>query len=1116
MTDPGKKGGPGLTFSDNIEVGAIVYRAAPPHELLYANLGCAELFECADEEEFRAFVGDCFEGIPNETGYAAVEREIEAQMSESDSSSGYVFYNIRTKKGNSRRLVNHWTRVSDENEGELIYGYLFRHREDSSGSDLDGVTGLYGKRRLQKHITQHLCSLAENQCSDHAIVYLNLVNFKLLNIERGAEEGDACLKHIAEVLRKNFGDAFIARISDDHFAIYTVYEQVLERTREAEQQFHDSYGRRFEVLAKFGIYRIGRRQANEVEAALSYAKLACDYIKYDKAVSIMEYSHELAKKIHTREYVVERLDEAIEKEWVQVYYQPVVRSLTGWLCGMESLIRWDDPKMGFLRPDQFIRALEEERCIHKLDCFVVEKVCACIHDRVAAGLPMVPVSVNFSRLDFILCDMPRIVEAAVRKYDIPRDFIHIEITESMIASDEELMREVIERFRRIGYEVWMDDFGSGYSSLTLLKEYSFDMLKLDMSFLSPFTEKSRSIVRSVVSMAKDIGMPTLAEGVETKEQLEFLREVGCGMIQGFYYGRPEPIDKVFDHLQEKNIPIETRRWRHFYEVAALNIRATDYPLEIAEYDGDNFRTLFMNRAYREQIFDEELSLEEIDRRIYSKSSPLLQKYVEYMEQLKRSRREETFYYTAAGSFYCLRAMIIAENSGKYLFKGTILNISHDPMVKEKDLLDRKLREINLLFEEVLLMNVKQNTIVPLLGTFDSPSARIEAAENLRKVNELGLEKVYPADRERVRRFANTEDMLKRVENSPKGYTEEVFRVRDKDGNYRWMEHYQMLIPGSDGNEFLYCSKPFTEKNIDRIEEMTQLIDMKEVFANMEADTLEQAKVLKNAVMSSEIMFFWKDMEGRYQGASRAFLEYFGLEDVSELKGKTGIEMGWMLDEKYYLPEEEKVLAHGENIRGAFGKIIVRGIVREICYDKIPLYEKGKIVGLAGVFVDWDEEQARVLNRVNPLHMDLVTGLLNAHAFADTLIEYSEQYHDGGRDYGLLVFRNTRHEAIASSFGEEYVSAVLREMADVLIDLAGVNSVIARTRGPVFALLTHMDSREGLESLAEQIVRRLEGITEVEGSHITLRIRIFSCLRSELDMEDEAIYEMALGEISGEG
>ncbi len=185
-------------------------------------------------------------------------------------------------------------------------------------------------------------------------------------------------------------------------------------------------------------------------------------------------------------YVVSNIEKALENGWIKVYYQPVVRALTGQLCGAESLARWIDPEFGFLSPDKFIGALEESRQIHKLDCWIVKKVCSDISARINNGLNAVPVSINFSRLDLEATDMLKVLEDAVDEYDIPRDYIHIEITESMIVSDAEMMSAMIERFRNTGYEVWMDDFGSGYSSLTVLKDYNFDTLKLDMSFLRAF------------------------------------------------------------------------------------------------------------------------------------------------------------------------------------------------------------------------------------------------------------------------------------------------------------------------------------------------------------------------------------------------------------------------------------------------------------------------------------------------------------------------------------------------------------------------------------------------------------------------------------------------------
>ncbi len=805
-------------FAKNLAGGSFIYRAGPEHELLYADNGIVRLFECSDYEEFANLVGNSFNHIVSESQAETVLKEIEFQLEESPNASGYVFYHIQTKYGNIRRVVNHWTLVHDDAGGDIFYAFIFLHKTDNVGSDFDSTTGLYGKHNLQKHISNINKKLGETDPRDYAIIYLNLVNFKLLNIEHGVFAGDECLTVISDILRSYFRNACISRISGDHFAVFSEYDELAQKSEKVLRQFMKAFGNENHVALKFGIYRFVLRPDFDIEFALSQAKIACDHIKYDAKTDIIEYSDSLLKEIKISQYVVRTIDEAIENDWVQVYYQPVVRSLTGWLCSLESLARWIDPVVGFLGPNQFIDILEQERCIHKLDCHIVNKVCQCIHERLATGLPMVPVSVNFSRLDFVMCDMLSVVEEAVKKYDVPRDYIHIEVTESMISSDKDMMRNVIDSFRNAGYKVWMDDFGSGYSSLNLLKDYQFDTLKLDMNFLYPFTEKSKNIVRSTVTMAKEIGMKTLTEGVETEEHLDFLKEIGCEMIQGYYYGKPEPIEDVFSRVEKEGIHCETRSERHYYEVAGFHARATDSPLEIIEDDNGEFRTLFMNRKYQEQMFEEPLKLEEVDRRIYHTGSPLVHKFREFADLLESTGKPERFFYTANGNYYSFRGRTLVENAGKYVIQGELINLSRDQRRSEREKLDSKLHELNLLFEAVLLINTASMTLSPLLGNFLLTDKDSDSVISLSEGQKLITAVVYPEDKEKLLAFIETESLYDRIRGSATGHIEETFRIRRKDGSLCWKEADIMLMPGTEGKEYLYCIKSYTERSGETGEE----------------------------------------------------------------------------------------------------------------------------------------------------------------------------------------------------------------------------------------------------------------------------------------------------------
>ena len=258
----------------------------------------------------------------------------------------------------------------------------------------------------------------------------------------------------------------------------------------------------------------------------------------------------MSRELSLQQHILDTLDSAVSKGYISVLYQPIVRLSTGSICGTEALARWNDPEKNFIPPSKFVPVLEEYREIQKLDVYAMKRVCRDYSERMKNGLPVVPVSVNLSRLDFELCDIIRETELAVTECNIPRRMVKIEITESVSEEDMTVLNLGIEKFRALGYEVWMDDFGSGYSSLNVLKDYSFDTVKFDMKFLNGFdiakSEKAKYIISSNLQMARLMGMEALAEGVETEEQLEYLKSIGFDKAQGYYFGKPMKLDDVFN------------------------------------------------------------------------------------------------------------------------------------------------------------------------------------------------------------------------------------------------------------------------------------------------------------------------------------------------------------------------------------------------------------------------------------------------------------------------------------------------------------------------------------------------------------------------------------------
>ena len=236
------------------------------------------------------------------------------------------------------------------------------------------------------------------------------------------------------------------------------------------------------------------------------ARYAAQFIKNRFQTVISEYDRTMSEQYHKKLYIINNIDNAVNNGWIIPFYQAVVWSDSGELCGCEALARWMDPVYGQLFPNEFIPVLEEYRLIHKLDRAIFEAVFRDLREALDAGMPVVPVSLNFSRLDFELMDAVGELEGLVAKYKIPKKLIHVEVTESALADNFSKLNAAINSIKDLGYSLWLDDFGSGYSSLNVLKDYQFDVIKIDMRFLSNLenSDKAKTLLDCIVNMATRI------------------------------------------------------------------------------------------------------------------------------------------------------------------------------------------------------------------------------------------------------------------------------------------------------------------------------------------------------------------------------------------------------------------------------------------------------------------------------------------------------------------------------------------------------------------------------------------------------------------------------------
>ena len=414
----------------------------------------------------------------------------------------------------------------------------------------DDVTGMSNIRKFRTEASKYVKTCMSEE-KKPAYVFFNVENFLTYNDRFGYEKGNEFLKILGGIIEDHFPGEPCARDTEDHFVVVSCRDNLADRIGQIREAFRKGYKKEIYLDLKAGIFRPSDPDADPI-LELNKARHACASLKNREDRFIKEYDEKMDRQYRLRQYVLNNIDRVVKEGFIKVYYQPVVWTDDGRLCGCEALARWDDPEMGFLSPGVFIPILEECRQIHKLDRCIYDSVCRHMRECLDKGLPVVPTSLNFSRLDFELMDVVDELENLVAKYGLDRNYLHVEITESALTDNMAKLQEDMDKLRKKGYSIWLDDFGSGYSSMNVLKDYRFDLLKVDMVFLRNFSdnENSKKIIRSILELADTLNMMTLTEGVETEEAVQFLKEAGCGRLQGYYYGKPMPYEDIIAKLSD--------------------------------------------------------------------------------------------------------------------------------------------------------------------------------------------------------------------------------------------------------------------------------------------------------------------------------------------------------------------------------------------------------------------------------------------------------------------------------------------------------------------------------------------------------------------------------------
>lgn len=420
--------------------------------------------------------------------------------------------------------------------------------------NFDELTGLLSLGSFKERAAAYLAASPRSRC---AIIYSDIVNFKYINDAYGFTTGDEVLRDFARAITERGGAVCSARLGNDSFISLTRYEsldQLEKHISRIDQEFNAGVREKLpgsNVMVASGVCPLSLTQGDLVEA-IDNANIARKSIKGFHKGGCAIFEEGMKRRLSAEAQMANRMEYALENREFVVYLQPKVALRDGRMVGAEALVRWRRQDGSIIPPDEFIPFFERNGFVTRIDLYVLDRVLERMSVWKAAGKRLVPLSVNISRIHGDSPNQAEKILELTRRWGIEPAMIEFELTETALFQNAGRVRSLLEKLMEMGFGVSIDDFGAGYSSLNVLPSIPANILKLDKGFLQGrgFNERNRTLVRHMISMAVDLNFRVICEGVETAQDVEFLRAVGCDMAQGYYFARPMPIDEFEERWME--------------------------------------------------------------------------------------------------------------------------------------------------------------------------------------------------------------------------------------------------------------------------------------------------------------------------------------------------------------------------------------------------------------------------------------------------------------------------------------------------------------------------------------------------------------------------------------
>jgi diguanylate cyclase (GGDEF)-like protein len=553
-------------------------------------------------------------------------------------------------------------------------------------AERDTVTGLYTKFKFYQEVRN---VLAEVNGETFAFVRLDIDRFKMINNFYGIKEGDNLLKSIARELKRvstAFDHFVYGRLENDVFGVCMPYkEENIDLVMNALQINMKKVNKDYNIKVSCGVYIIDDYNI-DVSEMYDRAFLAAKNCKGDFSKNIAYFDDSMIENMRQEQYIINEVNRALEDEQFEVYLQPKINLVTDLSYGAEALVRWKHPEKGMMAPGEFIPVYEKNGIIGKVDQYMWRRVCILLRKWIDEGKNPNPISVNVSRVNIYNPHLVEIFKNLVTEYQIPPNLLNLELTESAFMENQDLVVKTINKLHKLGFKIMMDDFGSGYSSLNVLKDLEIDYLKVDMKFLQQdmeFNGKGEKVLTSVIRMAKWLHLPSIVEGVETMEQVDFLKCIGCEYAQGFFYAKPMPVEDYEKFIEKEE---EMGAQPHMTDDASIvselwNTRShvsiffdiLDIPISIYEYRNDKLELLRGNAKFENDVmYNKSMSDAERDEKMKSLRNLLAD---EFEKLVKGEFCEPIEFELSDDIWYRISVKIIAKRVDTLIMMATFCDIS---------------------------------------------------------------------------------------------------------------------------------------------------------------------------------------------------------------------------------------------------------------------------------------------------------------------------------------------------------------------------------------------------------------------------------------------------------